>query len=153
MEDIKRILVVSRMTKCCRKTLHYGVSLSQKYGADLFVMHALHNPFGLEGWNLPMVSMEEDYKRELQKAKKELDALVKKEIKAGMSVQELVLEGEPTEAILKTVQKEKIDLLIMTAHEEGRLEHFLFGQSNDEITRRMPCTVLLVKEHLKTVRF
>jgi hypothetical protein len=27
-DDIKRILVVSRMTKYCQKAVHYGVSLS-----------------------------------------------------------------------------------------------------------------------------
>jgi nucleotide-binding universal stress UspA family protein len=44
MEDIKRILVVSRSTKDCRKAVHYGVSLSRKYGAELYVMHVVHDP-------------------------------------------------------------------------------------------------------------
>ncbi|HAM53796.1 MAG TPA: universal stress protein, partial [Nitrospiraceae bacterium] len=39
MDDVKRILVVSRMTTYCRKAVHYGVSLSQKYGAELLVVH------------------------------------------------------------------------------------------------------------------
>jgi hypothetical protein len=30
MEDVKRILVVSSMTKSSRKAIHYGVSLSKK---------------------------------------------------------------------------------------------------------------------------
>jgi nucleotide-binding universal stress UspA family protein len=34
----------------------------------------------------------------------------------------------------------------MLAHEEGHLEHFLFGRSNEEIIRKMPCSVLLVKK-------
>jgi hypothetical protein len=39
MEDIKRILVVSRMTTYCRKALHYGISLSKRYGASLSIIH------------------------------------------------------------------------------------------------------------------
>jgi nucleotide-binding universal stress UspA family protein len=35
--------------------------------------------------------------------------------------------------------------MVMLAHEEGRLEHFLFGRTNDELLRRMPCSILLVK--------
>jgi ribonuclease P protein component len=31
MEDVKRILVLSSMTKSSRKAIHYGVSLSKKY--------------------------------------------------------------------------------------------------------------------------
>lgn len=41
MEDIKRILVVSRSTKDCRKVVHYGISLSQKYGAEFRVIHVV----------------------------------------------------------------------------------------------------------------
>ena len=52
MGDINRILVVSRSTKHCQKAVLYGVSLAQKYGAELFVVHVRHNPFRLEGWNL-----------------------------------------------------------------------------------------------------
>ena len=34
----------------------------------------------------------------------------------------------------------------MLAHEEGHLEHFLFGRSNEEVIRKMPCSVLLVEK-------
>ncbi|MCK5504111.1 MAG: universal stress protein [Thermodesulfovibrionia bacterium] len=34
----------------------------------------------------------------------------------------------------------------MLSHEEGRLEHFLFGRSNEKIIRDMPCSILLVEE-------
>lgn len=153
MDNVKRILVISRMTGCCRKTLQYGISLAQKYGAELFVMHVVHNPFGIEGWNLPLPSIEKEYLKELEKTKKDLDALVKSENKAGMSIKELVPEGEPTAEILKAVKRENVDLLILSAHEEGRLEHFLFGRSNEEIIRKMPCSILLVKSQLKAVSF
>ncbi len=50
MDAIKRILVVSRLTAHCRKAVHYGISLAIKHNASLFVIHVVHNPFGLEGW-------------------------------------------------------------------------------------------------------
>lgn len=62
-----------------------------------------------------------------------------------MSIKELIREGNPTEEIFKAVREEGIDLLIMLAHEEWHLEHFLFGRSNEEIIRKMPCSVLMVK--------
>ncbi len=34
----------------------------------------------------------------------------------------------------------------MLADEEDHLEHFLFGRSNEELVRRMPCSILLVKK-------
>lgn len=145
MEDIKRILVVSRTTKHCRKAVHYGVSMSQKCGAELYVIHVVHDPFIFGKWNLPVPSLEEEYKKTLDQARKELDMVIDQEKAKGVNIKELVMEGKPTEEILKAVKKEKIDLLIMLAHEEGRFEHFLFGRSNDEIFRKLPCSVLMIK--------
>jgi len=147
MDDVKRILVVSRRTKFCRKAVQYGISIAKKYGADLYVIHVIHNPFGDEGWNLlPIFSVEEDYKRIEQEAKEELDAIIHSEKKEGMTIKELIKKGEPTDEILKVVKEEGIDLIILLAHEEGRLEHFLFGRSNEKLTRMMPCSILMVKK-------
>ena len=147
MEDVKRILVVSRDTKYCRKAVHYGVSLSRKYGAELFVIHVVHDPFLFwGGWNLPIPSLHEEYKKVLKESREELHEIIVSEKKKGMSIKELIKEGDPTGEVLKAVKEEGIDLLIMLAHEEGHLEHFLFGRSNEEITRKMPCSVLLVKK-------
>lgn len=153
MNCIKRILVVSRMTKNCRKAVHYGVSLAHKYGAELVVIHVVYDPFTFGDWNLPIPSVEEAYKKTLDDSKGELDRIIGAERKKGIQIKEMVKSGEPAKEILKTVKEEKIDLLIMLAHEEGRLEHFLFGRTNEEIFRKMPCTLLMVKKEPEPVSF
>jgi universal stress protein A len=146
MEDIKKILVVSRMTRYCEKAVHYGVSLAKKYGAALSVVHVMHDPFGIEGWNLPLPNLEQDYQNLLKKSRQQLDDIIAAENKSGMHIDVLIREGEPTTEILTVVREKKIDLLVMLAHEEGRLEHFLFGRSNEALIRKMPCSILLVKK-------
>ncbi len=144
MDDIKRILVVSRLTAHCRKAVHYGISLAKKYGASLYVMHVVHNPFGLEGWNLP--PFERDFGILLTKSREDIDAAIKSERTKGMIINEIIKQGEPTKVVLDVVKDEHIDLIVMLAHEEGHMEHFLFGRSNEEIVRKMPCSILLVKK-------
>jgi nucleotide-binding universal stress UspA family protein len=153
MEDIKRILVVSRMTKSCRKAVHYGFSLSKKYGAELYVLHVVYDPFMFGEWNLPMPTIQDEYKKAMKEAKKELEEVIAVEREKGVPVKELIKEGRPAREILKTVEEEGIDLIILLAHEEGHLEHFLFGRSNEEIVRRMPCSVLMVKKEPEPVSF
>jgi nucleotide-binding universal stress UspA family protein len=153
MEDIKRILVVSRMTKDCRKAVHYGVSLSRKFGAELYVIHVVHDPILFSGWNLPIPSLQEEYRKTLREAKEDISAIVREEKGKGMSIQEIIEVGDPTEKILDAVKEKKIDLIVMLAHEEGRLEHFLFGRSNEEICRKMPCSIFLVKKEPEAVAF
>jgi nucleotide-binding universal stress UspA family protein len=140
------------MTWYCRKAVHYGISLSQKYKAELYVVHVVYDPFIFGLWNLQIPSLEEDYKRTLKEAKRELDAIIDLEKKKGVPIKELIKDGKPTEEILKVVKEENIDLIIMLAHEEGHLEHFLFGRSNEEIIRKMPCSILMVKKEPEPVK-
>jgi nucleotide-binding universal stress UspA family protein len=145
MEGIQRILVVSRLTRYCRKAVRIGVSLAQKYGAELSVLHVVENPFK-KGWNLPTIHYEDQYKKEMSRVKAELEDILNSEKKKGMAIREFIEEGEPKEEILKVIGSEKIDLVILPAHEEGRLEHFLYGRGIDGVIRRMPCSLLLVRE-------
>jgi len=144
MEDIRRILVGSRMSKYCPTALHYGISLSQKYEAQLSVVHILYYPI-TEGWSIPMVSLEEERKRDMEKARRTLDDMVNAEKKKGMAIREFVREGEPAAEILKIIREESVDLVILHAHEEGPYEH-VFGIGNKEIILKLPCTAMLVRD-------
>ena len=146
MIECKRILVVVRMIQSCRLAIEYGVSLAKKYHAELYVIHSIYNPFGLKGWSVGTLSLEKEYERLLLDTREQLSELVAAEKMAGVSITELVREGEPTEEILKTIKEKRIDLMVMLAHEEGRLEHLLFDRSNDELVRKMPCSIMLVKK-------
>lgn len=146
MKEYKRILVVSRMIQSCQKAIQVGVSLAHKFDAELFVVHSIYNPFGLRGWSMGTLSLAKEYEKILVDTKLQLSKLVEVEKMKGMSITELVREGEPTEEILKTIDKEKIDLLVMLAHEEGLLEDLFFNRSNDELVRKIPCSIMLVKK-------
>ena len=146
MIKFKRILVVSRMIQSCSMAIQHGVSLAQKYNAELYVIHSIYNPFGLKGWSFGTLSIEKEYAKLLLDTKKNLSELVNAEKTQGMTVTEMVREGEPTEEILKAIKEKKIDLLVLLAHEESRLEHLLFSRSNDELVRQMPCSILLIKK-------
>ncbi|HEX8948495.1 MAG TPA: universal stress protein [Dissulfurispiraceae bacterium] len=155
MEKVRRILCVCRMPETCQKTVEYGASLSRKFGAELYVMHVIHNPFGLEGWNLPVPRgfIEEEYKKLLDDTKRSLDELIRTQKEKGLEIKEIIREGNPTNEVLKVADREHIDLLIMSGHQEGRLEHFLFGHSNEELLRKMPCSILMVKNEPGPVDF
>jgi nucleotide-binding universal stress UspA family protein len=145
METFNNILVVSRSTQHCIKVLRTGISLARKYGAKLHLLHIMHDPFSLNGWNLPVPSLEEEYKNMVAKARKELDRMVKAEKAEGLVIAESVKDGEPADEIQKIVESENVDLILMLAHKEGRLEHFLFGKTNEAIIRSLSATLMLVK--------
>jgi nucleotide-binding universal stress UspA family protein len=144
MEEIKRILVVSRMTTYCRKAIHYGISLAQKYGAELSVIHVMYNPF--EHMNMPMMSLAEDYKKDRERIKKELDEIINSERKKGVGIKDFIKRGEPASQVMKFIEEKNIGLVVLHAHKDSYWDHFIYGYSNDALIRKIPCSVLLVKE-------
>jgi len=143
VEDIRRILAVSWMTQYCQRTVHYAVSLAAKYGTELFVIHVVDTLWS-QGWNLPTMSQEESRAKEMERIQSELDNVIGKETKGNVKIKKIIKEGDPVEEIMKVIEEEKIDLVILRAHEESRIERFLVGGSNDAIIRKMPCSVFLV---------
>jgi len=146
MDNIRKIMVVASDIKHSRDAVRVGVSLAKKYGAELVVLHVEHDPFGADGWNLPFLSVEEEYKELMKEAKQSLAKVISSEGTGGLPVKEVIRGGEPIGVIRKVVEEERIDLLLMPAHEESRLEHLLFGRINDALIRKLPCSILLVKQ-------
>jgi nucleotide-binding universal stress UspA family protein len=146
MDPFKHILVVSWMTKHCENTIAFGISLSQKYKTELSVVHVMDTNL-LQGWSIPMMSVEQEHKKDMEKHKKELHNIISAEKKKkGMSIKEFVREGSPSDVILQLIKEEKVDLLILRMHEQSPLERMLIGGGNDEIIRAMPCSIFLVKQ-------
>lgn len=145
METFNNILVISRSTQHCIKVLRTGIALARKFDARLNVLHIIHDPFSVNGWNLPVPSLDDEYKSMVAKARTELDRLVQAEKAEGLVINEWVKDGNPVDAIQEAVESENVDLILMLAHREGRLEHFLFGKTNDAIIRRLPATLMLVR--------
>jgi nucleotide-binding universal stress UspA family protein len=147
MEDIKRILVVSRSTNDCEKAIHYGISLARTYGAQLSILHIEYEH--LMQWTsfgvIKLSDVEKEYRAMMKKARKEIDEMIRKEEAQGLKIKETMKSGEPIHEIMTVVEKDKINLIIMAAHDEGRLEHVIYGRFNHEIVRRLPCSVFLVK--------
>jgi universal stress protein A len=142
MEDFKNILVVTNSTKYCRQALHYGISLAKRYNAEVHVLHLMHDPLALPS----LKSIKKEYQDMRITTRKDLDAMIAAEQAKGLSIQVGIAEGPPEKEILHLVKDKKIDLLIMLAHEEGYLEQSLFGSLNEKIHRKLPCTLMFIKQ-------
>lgn len=145
MDLFKNILVVSWLTKHCENTIKFGISLSQKYKAVLSVVHVMDTKL-LQGWSIPMVSVEQEHKKDMEKRRVKLHKIISAEKEKGLNIKEFVREGNPSEVILQLVKEENIDLLILRMHEQSPLERVLVGGGNDDIIRAKPCSIFLVKQ-------
>jgi nucleotide-binding universal stress UspA family protein len=152
MENVRRILVVSRSTRNCRFAVESGVSLARRYGAELYVLYLSPGPLDLDSQHMPERFVPEEYGKYesgQQAAEMIVDQIISREEEKGLPITKLVRHGESVEEVEKVVLHEKIDLIVMHAQKEGRFEHFLFGGDTGAIIRSMPCSILLVKKESK----
>jgi nucleotide-binding universal stress UspA family protein len=90
--------------------------------------------------------IQEEYKKMQDRARSDLNRFIEAEKNTGISIEVSLTDGDVDEKILHFVKDKNVDLLIMLAHKEGHLEHLLFGRSIERIIRKLPCSVMLVKQ-------
>jgi len=147
IKNIKRVLV-NLTTKEWLGVVEYAIWLAKKFGARLYVVDVIHDPFGYAGWNLPMPSLEIEFQQIVAEARDHLQAIMQEERAKGFVIESLIREGDPAEQITKVIEEKGIDVLVMPAHEEDRIEDFLFGGVYHKLIRKMPCSILLVQAAL-----
>ena len=147
MEDVRRILVVSRSTEECKKAFHYGVYLARALSAELSILHIEYDPFDKIGFHYlaGLAIFRDEFQARVKKIREDIDNLGRQERATGMTIREIFQEGEPVEQTIEAVQRLKIDLALIAAHPEGRIERVVYGRSNHELMRRLPCSIFFVK--------
>src|SRR2546425_5174729 len=66
------------------------------------------------------------------------------EAKTWCDVDTRVETGVPYRIILRTLEDEKIDLLVMNIHGKGMLDRALLGSTAERVVRAAPCPVMLI---------
>jgi nucleotide-binding universal stress UspA family protein len=64
---------------------------------------------------------------------------------SGIDVRFLVWTGAAAESIVDAAQSEGADLIVVGSHGRGRLGRLILGSVSEEVTRRAPCPVLVVR--------
>ena len=96
------------------------------------------------GPGIPIPVSEEEHKAILKAAGERLmEVLGKLEIKADR----LIEEGAPAERIVASAEEIEASLLVIGASGGGGLRRLLLGSVAEDVLRRAPCSVLLVRHH------
>jgi len=72
---------------------------------------------------------------------------------SGVTIEEVVLEGHPAEAIIDCALDWRPDLIIIGSHGKRGVSRFLIGSTASSVASHAPCSVLIVRpEHLRIER-
>jgi nucleotide-binding universal stress UspA family protein len=123
------------------KAVDYARELAEKHDSKLILLHAFHSTSdlrGSEGFN-QMVG------KRKQKGEKIIKDACKRLGQVSFEVEEDLLEGPATEAIVSVVEARNADLVVMGTRGMGSLKGLLFGSVSTKVTHYAPCSVLVVR--------
>ena len=173
--NISKILVPIDSSEHSTLALQWGISLAQKYGAQLLLLHVIpraveevsaqgpgaHAHPLIEGTTLPYFSYEEVRQVQttrshlsqpetvlidyVEKTETELADLVHTHLTDPGSAITKVTVGKPAEEILQVARDEAVNLIIMGTHGRTGLRHVLLGSIAETVVRTAPCPVFTVK--------
>ena len=145
----KRILVPTDGSENAIKAGEYAISLADLSGADIVVLNVI-DTYYLDSIPQPDVreSVDEELRANVQKAVERFEAKLEENQCNGtcknVNFKILIKEGKPADVILKTIDEEGIDQVVIGKSGKKGLERFLLGQTTDKVVKeaKVPVNVI-----------
>jgi len=148
MVEIKKILFPIDFTENSSKILPFVLSMSEKYDGMIYLLHVVED---LSKWGVgsfvPHLPLDSFKKDAIEGAKKAMDKVCDQQLEGCPNFQRMVVYGDPASEILKTIESEGIDMVIMGTHGRKGLEHTIFGSVAENVVKRSSVPVLVVNPH------
>lgn len=155
MINMDKILVAFDGSDNSVRALNMGARIAEKFGAELSLVYVANlgdiYDYGLLGKG--------EYEEVLESLRKEGSSIAERLDETGKSVldtakgcleksvlvaKEIVRVGKPAEEIVKVVEEEKPELLVLGPHSKRR-KSLLMGCVGKEVVERSPSSVLVAK--------
>ena len=147
MNEIKKILVPVDFSENSAKLLQSALFFGDKFGAKLTIVFVMQSFDDYSGFFVPHMPISQFEEEMAQSAEKKMKSFIAENIKAGVSHEAKVLNGDIAEEIIKCASDEAVDLIIMGTHGYKGLEKVLFGSVADKIVKTAPCPVLTINPY------
>jgi len=145
--EVKKILWPTDFSRIAEKALPHVKSLTERYGAEIHVLYVIEDVAHHDGW---YGAFEEKRVQELiehagKTAAKRLGQICEKYLDGCPLYIKHVAVGDPAQEILKLIDAEKVDIVVMASH--GEKGNFRFGSVTEKVLKNstVPVTVVPVE--------
>ncbi len=150
MTEIKKILFPVDLTENSSKVLPYVRLFSEKYNSMIYLLHVsedLRLWYRVDVPDLPRDSLNLFQKEALEVAEKAMNNVCEEQLQGCPNFQRRIISGDPVTEILKFIDAEEIDLVIMGTHGRKGLEHVLFGSVAENVVKKSPVPVMTINPY------
>jgi nucleotide-binding universal stress UspA family protein len=142
--EMKKVLWPTDFSGRSAQALPYVTSLTEKYGTEIHVLFVIEDLTKHKGWygEFDQERVEKLMNWEQQAAKKKLDQICQNRLQGCPLYIKHIAVGDPAEEILKLVEQEKVDMVVMaTRGQEGK---FSFGSVAEKVVKNSPVPVVTI---------
>jgi len=146
MVRVEKILFPCDFTENASKVLPYVLSMAEQYKSQVYILYVDE----LQKWGghfIPHTSLETLRQESLKAAEKAMDKICEEALQSCPNFQRKIVSGDPAVEILKLVESEGIDLVVMGTHGRKGLEHAIFGSVAENVVKKSPIPVLIVNPY------
>lgn len=147
MIAIKKILFPVDLTENASKILPYVLSISETYDSMIYLFHVVN---GVDEWTshyVPHTSLDRVKEEVLKGAKGAMKRVCNEQLQRCPNFQRKIVAGDPATEILKAIDTEGIDLVIMGSNGRNGLEQTIFGSVAENVVKKSPVPVLVLNPH------
>ena len=144
---LKSVDDVMRFAKYSLKILPFVISMSDKYNSTIYLLHVIEDISKWGGVYIPHIPLDMYQEEAMEAAEKFMDKVCNQNMQACPNIQRRILSGDPAAEILKTIESEVIDLVIIGTHGYKGLEHAVFGSVAEKVVKKSPVPVMVVNPY------
>ncbi|MBI4813434.1 MAG: universal stress protein [Methanobacterium sp.] len=145
----QKILLPTDGSKFAENAAQHAIWIASRSSAEIIVLNVIETSslVGLPAEDL-IVRIKEMLKEEGRRSLERISEMVTESEKES-KIEDIKItlkteEGSPADAILKTVEKEDVDLVVMGTSGKHGLDRFLLGSVTEKVVRSAKCPVLAV---------
>jgi len=142
--EFNKIMWPTDLSGRAELALPYINSLVEKYNTEIHVLYVIEDIAHHKSWygDFEQETINKIVKWEKKTAKERLDNLCSSQLHGCPLYIKHVAVGDPAQEILKLVEEEKVDAVVLTTR--GGKGHYQFGSTADKVVRNAPVPVITI---------
>jgi nucleotide-binding universal stress UspA family protein len=153
--NFKKIMIATDGSECSRLVADKGIELARLSGGTVYAVYVVSTAYllSMDGdYFSPMSvnpyweSIHEALKNQGKKAVNDVKVLG--EMK-GINIESVLLEGNPSDELIRYAEEEKMDIVIMGTLGKTGLDRLLLGSVAENLVRHSKVPVMVVRENCK----
>jgi nucleotide-binding universal stress UspA family protein len=147
MVTIKRLLYPIDFSECSYEVLPYVLSMAEKFGAKVYLLYVARDLRHFAGFHVPHTSISLFTKELVDASERMMDQVCRDHFDRCPNFERKVVIGDAGEEIVRTAEKEEIDLIVMGTHGRKGLDRTLFGSVAAYVVKHASAPVLTVNPY------